>query len=525
MTMKKTLLIILFCLSFIASCGGGTTGNDSGTIQGNLDLTMLNESVSTGVNKSISGNMGAIVAVAGTRFFDATDANGRFEISNVPEGSHRLFVFALRGGIVHRYIRNAIEVIKGSIADLGTLDVAALMEQMEEEGFSDEDILEFLSEDSDGDGVPDYFDAFPNDPTEITDLDGDGAGDGDDDFPDNSGESEDSDNDGQGDNEDNDGNNDGITDEDDEDSNDGISDSDGDGINDNSDNCSNTTNASQADCDGDGIGGACDEDEIGAFVENVSGHKYVYEHITIGSGQTMTIAAGSRIEFCKGKGIYIASGGTLNIAGTSDNKVTLTSKSGNPNAVPGTVEWNGIYAFDGASGGTWTHVNFEYAGFDYAPIYLVDGNYTISDVQFDYCRGWTMVFRSAVTGAFSNWTITSTNHDIYPRLNLCSVAMTNFTTIGQSNGMRVDYGNNAISNVTINDARCAGLHLYAVTGGTFSDITVSGGGSGESCIPSVILGNAVTANTNTNISISNLTINGGSWTNDVYIESGSSLGY
>lgn len=103
--------------------------------------------------------------------------------------------------------------------------------------------------------------------------------------------------------------------------------------------------------------------------------------------------------------------------------------------------------------------------------------------------------------------------------------MNNFTTNGQSNGMRVDYGNNAISNVTINDARCAGLHLYAVTGGTFSNITVSGGGSGESCPSSVILGNAITANTNTNISISNLTVSGGSWTNNVYIESGSLLGY
>lgn len=64
----------------------------------------MNESVSANANKCISGNMGAIVAVAGTRLFDATDADGRFEIPNVPKGSHRLFVFALRGGTVHRYV-------------------------------------------------------------------------------------------------------------------------------------------------------------------------------------------------------------------------------------------------------------------------------------------------------------------------------------------------------------------------------------------------------------------------------------
>lgn len=56
--------------------------------------------------------------------------------------------------------------------------------------------------DSDGDGVPDALDAFPNDPTETTDTDGDGVGDNGDAFPTNPNETTDSDGDGLGDNND-----------------------------------------------------------------------------------------------------------------------------------------------------------------------------------------------------------------------------------------------------------------------------------------------------------------------------------
>ena len=54
--------------------------------------------------------------------------------------------------------------------------------------------------DSDGDGVPDTEDAFPNDPTESADSDGDGVGDNADAFPNDPTESADSDGDGVGDN-------------------------------------------------------------------------------------------------------------------------------------------------------------------------------------------------------------------------------------------------------------------------------------------------------------------------------------
>ena len=54
--------------------------------------------------------------------------------------------------------------------------------------------------DSDGDGVPDSEDAFPNDPNETTDSDGDGVGDNGDAFPNDPNETQDTDNDGVGDN-------------------------------------------------------------------------------------------------------------------------------------------------------------------------------------------------------------------------------------------------------------------------------------------------------------------------------------
>ena len=79
--------------------------------------------------------------------------------------------------------------------------------------------------DSDGDGVPDSLDAFPNDPNETTDTDGDGVGDNSDAFPDDPDESVDTDSDGVGDN---------------------------------SDNCVDTANEDQADSDANGEGDVCD---------------------------------------------------------------------------------------------------------------------------------------------------------------------------------------------------------------------------------------------------------------------------
>ena len=64
---------------------------------------------------------------------------------------------------------------------------------------------EELPVDSDGDGVLDAEDAFPNDSQESVDTDGDGVGDNADVFPNDPNESADSDGDGIGDNADSEG--------------------------------------------------------------------------------------------------------------------------------------------------------------------------------------------------------------------------------------------------------------------------------------------------------------------------------
>ena len=80
--------------------------------------------------------------------------------------------------------------------------------------------------DTDGDGVSDSNDAFPNDPNETTDTDGDGTGDNADAFPNDSTETTDTDGDGEGDNSDPNPNDPNVT---------SATDSDGDGVNDSSD--------------------------------------------------------------------------------------------------------------------------------------------------------------------------------------------------------------------------------------------------------------------------------------------------
>ncbi|MFL1484676.1 malectin domain-containing carbohydrate-binding protein [Marinobacter sp. LN3S78] len=105
------------------------------------------------------------------------------------------------------------------------------------EGFAIQVVREGDGLDTDGDGVVDTEDAFPNDPTEWTDTDGDGVGDNGDVYPHDPNEWADTDGDGIGDNSDPDRDGDGYPNEQDAFPGDPTewADSDGDGVGDNAD--------------------------------------------------------------------------------------------------------------------------------------------------------------------------------------------------------------------------------------------------------------------------------------------------
>lgn len=115
-------------------------------------------------------------------------------------------------------------------------------EEVVEDGTTEGEIAADGSVDSDGDGVSDEDDPFPDDPSESADTDGDGVGDTSDVFPEDPSEQMDSDGDGVGDN----------ADHFPEDPNESV-DSDGDGFGDMSDGFPEDANEWQ-DSDGDGVG-------------------------------------------------------------------------------------------------------------------------------------------------------------------------------------------------------------------------------------------------------------------------------
>ena len=105
-------------------------------------------------------------------------------------------------------------VVKQTTLVLATVLLASLLTACGGGGSSDNSGSGTAQTDTDGDGVIDSQDAFPNDASESKDSDGDGVGDNSDKFPNDASESKDTDGDGTGNTADTDDDNDGASDAD-----------------------------------------------------------------------------------------------------------------------------------------------------------------------------------------------------------------------------------------------------------------------------------------------------------------------
>ncbi|MDX1491315.1 MAG: hypothetical protein R3332_08510 [Pseudohongiellaceae bacterium] len=143
--------------------------------------------------------------------------------------------------------------------------------------------------DTDGDGVGDNGDAFPTDPNETTDTDGDGVGDNGDAFPTDPNETTDTDGDGVGDN------GDAFPTDPNE-----TTDTDGDGVGDNGDAFPTDPNES-SDLDGDGVGDNADVNDASDLSATVSveGSDSGVANILLADGQTIADIVVASSEECK----------------------------------------------------------------------------------------------------------------------------------------------------------------------------------------------------------------------------------
>lgn len=176
--------------------------------------------------------------------------------------------------------------------------------------------------DSDGDGVPDFADPFPHDPTEWADSDNDGVGDNSDAFPNDASEQADSDGDGVGDNADAfpfdaseqaDSDGDGVGDNADAfpyDASEQV-DSDGDGVGDNADAFPNAP-TEWLDSDGDGIGDNADpnDNSDASATVVINGIDSGVENVMLGNGETLadlvTAISKACLESARNHGQYVS---------------------------------------------------------------------------------------------------------------------------------------------------------------------------------------------------------------------------
>jgi hypothetical protein len=118
-------------------------------------------------------------------------------VTVIPDHGTYYAITGLAGGYAIPIASSGTYVVTFSGGDLGPLSIAQTVAIGGSSVLLD---VESVGPDSDADGVPDRYDAFPEDPTETIDSDGDGVGDNADDFPSDPAESNDADGDGVGDN-------------------------------------------------------------------------------------------------------------------------------------------------------------------------------------------------------------------------------------------------------------------------------------------------------------------------------------
>lgn len=207
----------------LATPGGGSAGGVDLTTQsdgrivvalsanGNFALMRFNSDGSTDASFANNGSVQKRVGSSwNTTYAMATQDDGKLLLlgrsySETGIAKATLLRFTPDGGLDPYFGTNGVTVIDRHFAF--PTGLALLADGSILVGGSDRAPVTFLitrvianSPDADADGVPDDFDAFPNDPTETADSDGDGIGDNADAFPADPAETADSDSDGVGDN-------------------------------------------------------------------------------------------------------------------------------------------------------------------------------------------------------------------------------------------------------------------------------------------------------------------------------------
>jgi len=132
---------------------------------------------------------------------DAIDADGQFDVTCVATEAGNVECWGrLNDSIVHQRWIEFENVGAVQVSVTGSDDICYASNTSEIGCSMSSPHVIVVATDTDGDGVNDDEDAFPNDPSETLDTDGDGVGDNGDVFPSDSSESADTDNDGIGDN-------------------------------------------------------------------------------------------------------------------------------------------------------------------------------------------------------------------------------------------------------------------------------------------------------------------------------------